>query len=282
MNRKKVGIILAIVILLAVSFYWSGEKEIVPLLPDEMSADASDLEEEIEVSRENTERKDIEKTGVSSRSDKDEQINQNNQEKEKEKEPDKTENKETENSPTNKSKKDREVKKDKYLTEETPEDKPKPVEWQDREVEKDKKSKAYLAVTCKTIHNNIELFEEDKLEVLPDDGVIYSRNEVEFSDGESVFDLLLREMKDNKIHLEFSMTPIYNSHYIEGINNIYEFDCGELSGWMYMVNGWFPNYGVSRYKLQDGDDIELIYTCDLGRDINDGNTVIQEEGEGDE
>ena len=27
------------------------------------------------------------------------------------------------------------------------------------------------------------------------------------------------------------MTPIYNSHYVEGINNIYEFDCGELR-WM--------------------------------------------------
>ena len=41
--------------------------------------------------------------------------------------------------------------------------------------------------------------------------------------------------------------------YIEGINNLYEFDCGEQSGWMYSVNGWFPNYGCSRYQLKDGD-----------------------------
>lgn len=62
-------------------------------------------------------------------------------------------------------------------------------------------------------------------------------------------------------------TPIYNSAYIEGIGNLYEFDCGELSGWMYKVNGWFPNYGCSRYRLKSGDRVEWVYTCDLGRDV---------------
>ena len=36
---------------------------------------------------------------------------------------------------------------------------------------------------------------------------------------------------------------------------------------MYKVNGWFPNYGCSRYSVQDGDVIEWVYTCDLGRDV---------------
>ena len=62
-------------------------------------------------------------------------------------------------------------------------------------------------------------------------------------------------------------TPIYNSAYIEGIANLYEFDCGELSGWMYKVNGWFPNYGCSRYRLTEGDVVEWVYTCDLGNDV---------------
>ncbi|WP_276322049.1 DUF4430 domain-containing protein [Paenibacillus thalictri] len=79
--------------------------------------------------------------------------------------------------------------------------------------------------------------------------------------------MLLREMKKNKIHMEFVMTPIYNSNYVEGINNLYEFDCGELSGWMYKGNGWFPNCGSSRYSLKDKDVVEWIYNCDLGRDI---------------
>ena len=157
--------------------------------------------------------------------------------------------------------------KDQYLTDPVPDGKPQPIEWQQAAVDKQKAYTASLSVTAKTILNNLHLFNEDKLEVLPSDGVIYANATVAFYDGESVFDVLLREMKNNRIHMEFVMTPIYNSHYIEGINNIYEFDCGELSGWMYKVNGWFPNYGASRYQLEPDDQIEWIYTCDLGRDI---------------
>lgn len=165
-------------------------------------------------------------------------------------------------------------KKDKYLTDPVPEGKPSPVEWQDVNINKDKELTATLSVTCKSILNNMDLFNKDKLDVLPEDGVIYPTQTVTFYEGESVFDVLLREMQDNNIHMEFVMTPIYNSHYIEGINNIYEFDCGELSGWMYRVNGWFPNYGCSRYMLKDGDKIEWIYTCDLGRDIGGGLAIF--------
>ena len=54
---------------------------------------------------------------------------------------------------------------------------------------------------------------------------------------------------------------MYNSYYVEGIGNLYEFDCGSESGWMYKVNGWFPNYGCSSYTLSDGDVIVWCYTC---------------------
>ncbi|RJX39259.1 DUF4430 domain-containing protein [Paenibacillus pinisoli] len=160
--------------------------------------------------------------------------------------------------------------KDRYLTDPVPTGKPKPVEWQDVTINKDKEMSITLSVTAKTILNNMKLFNEKKLEVLPEDGVIYPAQKVTFYEGESVFDVLLREMKRNKIHMEFVMTPMYNSNYVEGINNIYEFDCGELSGWMYKVNDWFPNYGASRYVLKDGDVVDWVYTCDLGRDIGGG------------
>ena len=81
-------------------------------------------------------------------------------------------------------------------------------------------------------------------------------------------DRLQREMKNSKIHMEFENTPMYNSAYIEGIGNLYEFDCGELSGWMYKVNDWFPNYGCSRYQLKQGDKVEWVYTCNLGIDVD--------------
>ena len=50
------------------------------------------------------------------------------------------------------------------------------------------------------------------------------------TDGESVYDVLQRVCKANKIHMESSFTPVYNSAYIEGIHNLYEFDVGKLSG----------------------------------------------------
>lgn len=156
--------------------------------------------------------------------------------------------------------------KDMYLTDPVPEGKPIPVEPQDAEVTY-KELKCTLSVRCETILNNIDCLDLEKVELVPEDGVIYETTEVVFCEGESVFDVLLREMKNNNIHLEFENTPIYNSAYIEGINNLYEFDCGELSGWMYKVNDWFPNYGCSRYQLNDGDKIEWVYTCDLGRDV---------------
>lgn len=156
--------------------------------------------------------------------------------------------------------------KDKYLTDPVPEGKPIPVDPQDAVI-KDTAYTCTLSVRCDTILKNIQWLDPEKVELVPEEGVIFPAAKVTFYEGESVFNVLLREMKKNKIHMEFEDTPLYNSAYIEGINNLYEFDCGELSGWMYKVNGWFPNYGCSRYQLQDGDVVEWVYTCDLGRDV---------------
>jgi len=130
-----------------------------------------------------------------------------------------------------------------------------------------------LSVRCDTLLYNIKRLDKDKTELVPEDGVIFPETTVVFYDGESVFNVLLREMKRAGIHFAFRSTPLYNSVYIEGINNLYEFDCGDLSGWMYRVNGGFPNYGCSNFELKPGDAVELIYTCDLGRDIGGGDAA---------
>ena len=103
---------------------------------------------------------------------------------------------------------------------------------------------------------------------MPGDGLIYPKTEVVFYKGESVFNVLTRELKKNRIHIDFVNTPMYNTIYIKGISNLYERDCGELSGWIYAVNGKIPGYGCSQYILSDGDGIEFVYTCDLGNDID--------------
>ena len=131
-----------------------------------------------------------------------------------------------------------------------------------------------LSVRCDTILDNMHLLDREKHELVPADGVIFPVTEVTVFEGESVFDVLQREMRAAGIHMAFRNTPIYNSAYIEAINNLYEFDVGPLSGWMYQVNGWFPNFGASRYVLEPGDVIEWVYTVDLGRDV--GGVMLHE------
>ena len=125
-----------------------------------------------------------------------------------------------------------------------------------------------LTIKCDTILNNMNLLKENKKELVPENGIILDKITVAFFGGESVFNVLQRETKKHKIHFEFSSTPVFNSMYVEGIANLYEFDCGELSGWTYKVNGKSPGISSSDIMLRPGDNIEWLYTCDLGKDVN--------------
>ncbi len=127
-----------------------------------------------------------------------------------------------------------------------------------------------VSISCATILDNRGQLNAAKADYVPDDGVILPTTEVTFTVGETAFDLLQRVCRENNIPMESSWSPLYKSAYIEGIANLYEFDCGKLSGWMYSVNGEFPNYGCSAYALQDGDVICWVYTCDLGEDVGGG------------
>ncbi len=134
----------------------------------------------------------------------------------------------------------------------------------------DKNLTCTLSVRCDTILSNMNLLKEEKVDIVPENGIVFAEKEVTFYEGESVFNVLLREMKRHKIHFEFVNTPVYNTAYIKGIANIYEFDCGNLSGWLYRVNGKKTEVGCSQYILKNGDKIELVYTCDMGKDIEGG------------
>jgi len=124
-----------------------------------------------------------------------------------------------------------------------------------------------LSVSAQTILNNMHLLHADKHELVPEDGFIFPPKQVTAYEGESVFNVLQREMRRNRIHMASRFTPGFNSAYVEAINNLFEFDMGPLSGWVYSVNGRFPNFGSSRYLLSPGDVIEWLYTIDLGRDL---------------
>lgn len=130
-----------------------------------------------------------------------------------------------------------------------------------------KKTVCTISVNCSSVLDNIEDLVPEKKGIIPKDGWMLKPQKIEFDEGETAFDVLSRVLKKEKIHFEFVKTPAYNSVYVEGIGNLYEFDCGPSSGWQYKVNGEVPMVGSSQYVLKDGDTVEYIFTCDFGADL---------------
>lgn len=124
-----------------------------------------------------------------------------------------------------------------------------------------------ISIDCKTVLDNMPSLNSDKKGIIPEDGVILPETTVSFEEGDSVLDILKKVTMDNKMQMEFEDSPAYDGGYVNGICNLYEFDCGDLSGWKYFVNDWNPNYGCNNYIVQDGDVIAWRYTCDSGEDL---------------
>ena len=127
----------------------------------------------------------------------------------------------------------------------------------------------FISISCETILDNWDNLDErlKNEKYVPSDGVILAKNEYVLREGDNAFDVLDRAIRHNQIQMEAIYNKGFGSNYVQGINHLYEFSCGELSGWMYKVNGEFPNFGATKYELKDGDLVEWVYTCDLGRDV---------------
>ena len=124
-----------------------------------------------------------------------------------------------------------------------------------------------LEVRCDTLLGKLDQMTPEKAALVPENGILLETVELEFNGGESVFDVFRKVLREEKIHFEYVDASAYDSVYIEGIGNLYEFDCGPQSGWMFSVNGVYPVLGCSAYTLADGDVIVFNYTCDLGADL---------------
>ena len=125
-----------------------------------------------------------------------------------------------------------------------------------------------LTIRCDTAVNNGMHLESKWAGIVPASGCILDTTTFEINDGDTVFDVLCQARDKFKLHMQYKGAG--SGIYVEGINNLYEFDGGRWSGWMYCVNDWYPNYGCGVYYLQPGDVIEWNYTCDLGCDLENG------------
>ena len=113
----------------------------------------------------------------------------------------------------------------------------------------------------------MEKLDSAKKNYVPSDGVILKTTTVTFKKGDSVLDVLKKVTRDNGMQMEFDGHTSYGGGYVRGIANLYEFDCGNESGWEYCVNDWYPNYGCGNYTVSSGDVIKWRYTCEVGNDL---------------
>ncbi len=116
-----------------------------------------------------------------------------------------------------------------------------------------------LSIRCDTLKG------EDMPIGIPKDGVILDTAEMTVSEGDTAYGILLEASK--KYDIQIDNRGAANNAYIAGIAYIYEFDYGDLSGWMYKVNGEFPDVGCQSCVLHDGDRIEWLYTKNIGKDL---------------
>lgn len=93
-------------------------------------------------------------------------------------------------------------------------------------------------------------------------GYLLAPTTLSIENGDTAYSVLERAMPG-----QVNSTGSGSSLYVRSIAGLGEFDYGSDSGWMYAVNGSFPNYSAGSYSLSDGDHVDWHYTTDLGKDI---------------
>lgn len=119
-----------------------------------------------------------------------------------------------------------------------------------------------ISIDCKTVLDNKDILDLELRDKVPKDGVILKKTKVDLHKGDTAYDVLKRVTKDKNISMESSDTA--GNKYVKGIDNFYEFSCGQQSGWMYKVNGKIPHKSSSDYKIKRNDVISWKFTCRKG------------------
>lgn len=93
----------------------------------------------------------------------------------------------------------------------------------------------------------------------------YKTTKFTLSEGSTVYDLFMKAMDSSdleekgaaKNYVKSIKAPKgYGGHWLG------EFDNGKNSGWMYLVNGTYPDVGLKEKKLSDGDEVIWHYVDD--------------------
>ncbi len=114
-----------------------------------------------------------------------------------------------------------------------------------------------LSIRCDTVAG--------RADYIPGDGVILAETVFPIAEGDTVYAVLTDAARSRRIHLETSGGP--GLVYVEGLAYLYEQAFGDLSGWLYSVNGETYSLGCDQYVLKDGDTVCWAYTLQMGDDL---------------
>ncbi len=89
-------------------------------------------------------------------------------------------------------------------------------------------------------------------------GQIVPQTKVERKEGDTILDITRRILKQKGIQL--SVRGANAGAYVEGIDNLYEFDEGQNSGWMIRLDGALIKQGVGATPVAEGQTIYWFYT----------------------
>jgi len=90
-------------------------------------------------------------------------------------------------------------------------------------------------------------------------GTVLDSESVMLAKGDTAASVLKRAAKAHRLSYEIRGSGAMT--YVEGIDGLYEFDDGPMSGWKFRVNGVIPDIGAGAYTLKAGDRLEWFYSA---------------------
>jgi uncharacterized membrane protein len=94
-----------------------------------------------------------------------------------------------------------------------------------------------------------------KITVIGPKGTILNGKPVNINNGETVLNVLIDAVGKTNVDYTGNGATVY----VRGIDNIYQFDYGQMSGWNYSVNGTAPSISAGAVQVKAGDEIEWKY-----------------------
>ncbi|SES66214.1 protein of unknown function [Oceanobacillus limi] len=218
---------------------------------DQSAKDVIEVNESKETPRNDTEEKEEDSNQDEGQSDEtgsdesrvsSDQVSENDSKNKKESKSKKTNDKASEKHGSNQSKQKDSKEKDETKPKENEQEKPK-----EEEPNQDPKDTVTVSITTGEVR-----------------GVVLPPTTVLYQDGDTALDATRRITKEKGIQI--SVRGSGATAYVEGIDNLYEFDEGPLSGWLIRVDGILIDRSAGVYPIEPNQTIEWTYTTNYLED----------------